>query len=72
MNKTRRETAVPTNRHEADARAANAGPWEPLPGMMKRQCPMCRYFFAAAESSAELWCPDCLDKPRRARRRHGL
>jgi hypothetical protein len=32
---------------EAAARAINAEPWEPLPGMTKVQCPECRYFFAA-------------------------
>ena len=32
---------------EAEARAINAEPWEPMAGMMKRQCPRCRYFFAS-------------------------
>jgi hypothetical protein len=32
---------------EATSRAVNAQPWEPMPGMEKRQCPNCRYFFAA-------------------------
>jgi hypothetical protein len=32
---------------EADARAVNAEPWEPPPGMVKQQCRECRYFFAA-------------------------
>jgi hypothetical protein len=31
---------------EAGARAVNAEPWEPMPGMVKRQCGQCRYFFA--------------------------
>jgi hypothetical protein len=31
---------------EAAARAINAQPWKPLLGMVKRQCPQCRYFFA--------------------------
>ena len=31
---------------EARARAINAEPWKPRPGMVKRQCPVCRYFFA--------------------------
>jgi hypothetical protein len=46
---------------EADARAVNAQPWEPPPGMLKRQCPNCRYFFAApsVEHEAMLLCPDC-------------
>ena len=33
---------------EAAARAANAEPWEPLPGMVKLRCTTCRYFFAAS------------------------
>ena len=46
---------------EANARAINAQPWEPPPGMVKRQCPECRYFFAALsiEPEAVLLCPDC-------------
>jgi hypothetical protein len=45
---------------QADARAINAQPWEPPPGMVKRQCPECRYFFAAPiEREAVLLCPDC-------------
>jgi hypothetical protein len=46
---------------EADARAINAQPWEPPPGMVKRQCSHCRYFFAAPsiEPEAVLRCPDC-------------
>ena len=32
---------------EATTRAMNAQPWEPPPGMVKRQCPDCRYWFAA-------------------------
>lgn len=45
---------------EAEARATNAQPWEPLPGMVKRQCPGCRYFFAAPAASGPVsLCPDC-------------
>jgi hypothetical protein len=62
MNKKRRETAAPTSGPEAEVRAINAEPWEPLPGMVKRQCPMCRYFFAAPTSSNELRCPECLSR----------
>jgi hypothetical protein len=50
-------------------RAVNAAPWEPLPGMEKRECPMCLYFFAATRGSNEPRCPDCAEKPRA---RHGL
>jgi hypothetical protein len=34
---------------------------EPLPGMVKRQCPQCRYWFAVAVEVAEEApvCPDC-------------
>jgi hypothetical protein len=38
----------------------NATPWEPLPGMIKRQCPSCRFFFAANLDAAERRCPDCV------------
>ena len=30
-------------RDEANARAVNAQPWDPPPGMVKRQCSWCRY-----------------------------
>jgi hypothetical protein len=45
---------------EQQARAINAEPWEPMPGMVKRQCPWCRYFFAAPTDSHEQRCPDCV------------
>jgi hypothetical protein len=47
---------------EANARGINAQPWEPLPGMVKRECPECRYFFAAPRDRAGtgLLCPDCV------------
>jgi len=32
---------------DASARAINAQAWEPPPGMVKRQCPQCRYWFRA-------------------------
>jgi hypothetical protein len=38
---------------EAAARAANAEPWEPMPGMVKRQCPQCRYLFAVPVAAGE-------------------
>jgi hypothetical protein len=47
---------------EAQARATNAQPWQPPPGMIKQQCPECRYFFAAATETG--LCPDCA-MPRR-------
>ena len=45
---------------EAAARAINAEPWEPPAGMVKRQCPRCRYFFASPVDSAERRCADCV------------
>jgi len=45
---------------EREARAVNALPWEPMPGMVKRQCDWCRYFFAAPAVSHEPRCPDCV------------
>jgi len=69
MNKKRRETAAPISGPEAVVRAINAQPWEPLPGMVKRQCPKCQYFFAALTGSEEPRCPDCLDKAFRGRPR---
>ena len=54
---------------EAAVRVVNAEPWEPLPGMVKRECPECRYFFAVPASSQELRCQDCVDKLPRGRRR---
>jgi hypothetical protein len=44
---------------EAAARAINAEPWEPIAGLVKRQCPQCRYWFAAPPESAERRCLDC-------------
>ena len=44
---------------EAEARAINTGPWEPMAGMVKRLCPRCRYFFASPADSAERRCADC-------------
>jgi hypothetical protein len=44
---------------ETVSRTINAEPWEPPPGMVKRQCPDCRYYFAAPVPLAALLCPDC-------------
>jgi hypothetical protein len=41
------------------SRLANVAPWEPLLGMEKRQCPECRYLFAAPVDVEEQRCPDC-------------
>ena len=48
---------------EEIARAINAGPWEPFPGMVKRQCPRCRYFFSSPIDSPERRCADCAALP---------
>jgi hypothetical protein len=45
---------------EAEARAVNAGPWEPMAGMVKRQCTRCRYFFASPADSTEPRCTNCV------------
>jgi hypothetical protein len=73
LNKTRSGKAVlrtgGLTELEAAARAVNAEPWEPPPGMVRRQCPWCRHFFAAPASSQELRCQDCVDKLPRGPRR---
>jgi hypothetical protein len=38
---------------EPPARAINAQAWEPPPGMVKRQCPECRYWFAVPVAEVE-------------------
>ena len=53
------ETRAMTN---DEARAINAEPWEPLPGMEKRRCPRCSYFFAAKVGVTERRCPDCVGR----------
>jgi hypothetical protein len=49
------------NDAETLARAVNALPWEPLPGMVKRRCLRCGYLFAvnAARADVAACCPDC-------------
>jgi hypothetical protein len=49
---------------EAQARIINAQPWEPLPGMVKRRCSRCSYWFATRDPATER-CPDCLATERR-------
>jgi len=56
------ETWRPTAELEAEARVINAEPWEPMPGMVKRQCDWCRYFYAARVASLEPRCPDCVPR----------
>ncbi len=44
---------------EAEARAVNAEPWEPPPGMVKKRCSQCRYWFAVPASVAALLALPC-------------
>jgi hypothetical protein len=55
---------------EAIARAINAQPWEPMPGMVKTRCSQCRYWFAVlvTEVAATSRCPDCAGLGTRASR----
>jgi hypothetical protein len=41
---------------ELEARAVNATDWQPPPGMVKRQCDWCSYWFAAPAASHEPRC----------------
>jgi hypothetical protein len=65
MNRKRSGATVPDGddpvEEEARTRQVNAGAWKPLPGMVKRRCPRCRYWFAvaAAETDPSPRCPDC-------------
>ena len=52
---------------EATSRAINAEPWEPPPGMVKKRCSHCRYFFAVPVAEAEVSCPDCASKGTKVR-----
>jgi PHP family Zn ribbon phosphoesterase len=55
------EKLKPAVELEQEARAINATDWQPLPGMMKKQCTQCRYWFALPEAEADATsrCPDC-------------
>ena len=62
MNKARSAKPRPEPEDaETLARTVNAEPWEPLPGMVKRRCLRCGYFFAVKAGLAErtATCPDC-------------
>jgi hypothetical protein len=54
---------------ETLARAVNAEPWQPLPGMVKRRCLRCGYWFAVKVEEAETaaTCPDCAPSQTRKR-----
>ncbi len=47
---------------EVLARAINAEPWDPPPGMVKKRCSACLYLFAVLVEEAEATsrCPDCV------------
>lgn len=49
------------NANSREARATNAQPWQPLPGMIKRQCIGCDFFYAAQPWDPDFHCPDCKD-----------
>ena len=46
------------NRARAE-RMTNEEPWEPLPGMIKRRCEHCRFWFATPQQAQKARCPDC-------------
>jgi hypothetical protein len=59
LNKKRLERLRPEPEDaETLARAVNAEPWEPMPGMVKRRCLRCGYLFAV-KAAATGTCPDC-------------
>ena len=49
----------PLAKHEVQARAINAEPWQPMAGMVKRRCERCAYWFATPRPKPAAWCPDC-------------
>jgi hypothetical protein len=61
--------ATPAWELEQAARATNAEAWEPLPGMVKKRCLRCRYWFAviAEEAETTATCPDCAPSQTRPR-----
>jgi hypothetical protein len=44
----------------AEVLLSNAEPRKPLPGMAKKRCSRCHYWFAATEAEATSRCPDCV------------
>lgn len=42
-----------------DARRENEQDWQPLPGMMKRRCERCWYWFATPAQAQRGLCPEC-------------
>jgi hypothetical protein len=60
MNKRPGEAVPNATVLEKLARAANAEPWDPPPGMIKRRCPKCSYWFASTAETG--LCPDYGEK----------
>ena len=59
MPTSKRRRAKPSlAEKEASARAINAQPWLPPPGMIKLKCHRCDYYFAAPRLAMAI-CPDC-------------
>lgn len=58
---------------EPTARAVNETNWQPIPGMVKRRCSRCRYWFAVlvAEADTTARCPDCVGFGTRPARKGG-
>lgn len=46
-------------RQRVSARAENERNWEPMPGMVKRRCGACDYWFATPINDPQAVCPDC-------------
>lgn len=44
---------------ERNERMVNEQPWEPLPGMVKRRCERCEFWFATPERAQCACCTDC-------------
>ncbi len=70
--KQTRAAGVPRAADEPDdltARAINAAPWKPLPGMVTLRCEDCRFWFAAPRRTGAPRCPDCAIRRERLARR---
>ncbi|HTI78914.1 MAG TPA: hypothetical protein VL614_00535 [Acetobacteraceae bacterium] len=44
---------------ETLAREINEQPWDPLPGMVKRRCIECEYWYAGPPEQRVAFCPEC-------------
>jgi hypothetical protein len=44
---------------ERRSRAENEAPWEPPPGMTKRRCEDCAFWFSAIKDHTH--CPECME-----------